>query len=334
MKNICLTFLMFFTLADFNDVLAMDDVSEEDRLAIAMALSLDSAQTIPPRSPTMDDVSEEDHRLALAVALSQDSTPATIDFASEALARRMMVAEEARKKADDDAATADLIRRITLGEEAVACPVGAPAPMDDATATLIAAMLTADESIIHSHTVVHTVGGFHSDPTFHIVRTHKNIVTYRAMLKPIVTFLEGVAQGVDVHTLDDHVVGNIGKLHAIGDAFKVDNPALTIPEMHAYLLAHSNSYKGYEGQSVAKMQLAGYIDAALTRASEQASTLSMYSRVVSLLQRLGSKDQTMYLKRLFDAISENYLTQGGCFQGVRNRIYVRYVDMMNNLIGK
>lgn len=301
MKNIFFLFLILFAFINSSNIFAMDtdEFSDEDRLAIAIALSQDACVTLPPR-----------------------------DFASEDLVRRM-VAEEARKKQAEDEATAALIRRMTLEDRrATYCST-----MDEATAALIAEML--EEKPTPSLAVAAPAANrFHGDPIFHIVRTHKDVAIHRATLGSIVVLLERISQGDDVHVLDGHVVANLERLHTIGDAFGVDTPTLTAAEMRTYLLSCCDSYKEYEGHAVTKMQLNGYIGAVLTTASEQTSTLRMYSRVVSLIQHLGTRDQAMYLKRLLDAISENYLTQGGCFQGVRNRIYIRYVDMMNNLIGK
>ena len=310
MNKLFYELLISFAFINFCSVFAMEDLSEEDQVAIAIALSQDSVRTAPPP-----------HAFA------------TRDFSSEGLVRRM-VAEEARKQAENDAATAALIRRMAIEDERTDRRMQVPVPeeMDAATAALIAAM-TLEDASAGPRIVTHAVGGLHRDPIFHQVRAHKDVAIHRALLAPIVTLLERVSHGVDVHTLDGHVVANMVKLHTMGDAFGIDNPALTVPEMRAYLLAHSDFYKDYERQVVTGAQLTGYIDAALARASEQASTLGMYSRVISLTQRLKPDDRTMYLKRLLDAISENYLTAGGCFQGVRNRIYVRYVDMMNNLMG-
>ncbi len=273
-------------------------VSYEDQLAIAMALS------------------ENDDRVA-PLALVAPRAPLVIDFASEDLARRL---------ADKEQESLDLIAALTLGEGAASCT--AVAPMDKATAALIAALTLED-----AHPS--PTGGFHECPTVQRVLLHKDVATHRATLAPIVKVLSGISQGSNVHVLDAHVVANIGKLHAMGEAFGVDNPALTAPEMRAYLLAHSDFYKGYERQAVTKAQLTQHIDAALKTASLDGSVLRMYSRIVSLIQRLDREgmDSRTYLQLLFDAISENYLTQGGCPQGVRNRAYIRYVSLLNTLMG-
>lgn len=232
---------------------------------------------------------------------------------------------------EPDAATAALIAALMAAEGGPAVHHAAAADIDLASAELIEALRMADFAGV--------AGAPHISPIFIAVHNHAHIVAHRATLAPIVAHLTGVAQNADVHTLDGHVTANLAALHAMGDDFGVDNPNLTVADMRGYLVSflgeHPGFYTGYVGQAVTHEALIGYIDAALARASEQAPTLRMYSRVISLIQRLDAEgiDNRTYLQHMFDAIAENYLTHGGCFEGVRNRIYVRYVSIMNTLMG-
>ena len=182
-------------------------------------------------------------------------------------------------------------------------------------------------------------GGFGQSVTAFKVQTHAKVADHRKTFVPIVELLKVFPQGADVHGLDVHVAANLGVLNAIGDDLGVDNAALTAANMKDYfatfLKENPDFYKGYEGTAVNHAQLLGYIDAALATASAQVSTLQMYSRIVSLIQLLDKDgiDTRTYLQHLFDAFSENYLTQGGCFEGVRNRAYIRYVAMLHSLMG-
>ncbi len=182
-------------------------------------------------------------------------------------------------------------------------------------------------------------GGFAQSPTIYKVQRHAKFADHRKTLTPIVDFLKGISQGANVHDLDGHVAANMANLHLISDDFDIDNSKLTVAEIKGYLEGfleqNPNFYKGYEGTAVTHPQLLGYIDAALATASADASTLQMYSRLTSLIQLMEKEgmDTRTYMQHLFDAVSENYLTQGGCFAGVRNRAYVRYVSMLHSLMG-
>jgi hypothetical protein len=204
---------------------------------------------------------------------------------------------------------------------------------DDETASLalIAAMQLADQGSGSD--------GFAHSLTVYKIQTHAKVAGHRKTLAPIVEMLKKVQQGADVHDLDAHVAANMATLHAIGEDFAADNSKLTAAEIKGYLEGflkqNPDFYKGYEATAVTHPQLLGYIDAALATASADASTIQMYSRVTSLIQLMEKEgmDTRTYMQHFFDAVSENYLTQGGCFQGVRNRIYVRYVSMLYSLMG-
>lgn len=180
---------------------------------------------------------------------------------------------------------------------------------------------------------------FSSSPTVYKILTNQNIQKHRVALAPSVELIQKTQQESNVHGLDAHVAANIGVLNAIGADLGVDNATLTVANMKSYLEAYiaknSGFYKGYGSTAVSPAQLSGYIDAALATASQDAITLQTYSRVVSLLQVLEKEnvDTITYLQDLLDAICENYLTQGGCFVGVRNRGFVRYVAMLHSLMG-
>lgn len=216
-----------------------------------------------------------------------------------------------------DAALANSIAQLTLADQAAE---------DRATADLIRQLTTARR--IHESTIVQ------------ILQFNANITTHRGTIAPLVTFLGSIPQGADVHVLDGTVPGNMAALHAIGDDFAVDNSKLTVAIMREYLLPRTTGYAGYDGTAVTPAQLETDITNALNTASTNPSTLTMYSRVVSLIQtlenELGQENESVrfYLNALFDAIAENRITRGGCFAGVRNRAYVRYVYMLSELMGK
>ena len=187
--------------------------------------------------------------------------------------------------------------------------------------------------------VATTVRGINECIIVQTLLFNTNITTHRATVEHLVTFLGGIPQGADVHVLDGVVPGNMAALHDIGDDFAIDNSALTVANMRDYLQSRTTGYSGYDSTPVTAAELATDITNALSTASKDSSTLRMYSRVVSLIQNLegelGQENESVrcYLKALFDAIAENRITKGGCFAGVRNRAYVRYVYMLRELMG-
>lgn len=195
----------------------------------------------------------------------------------------------------------------------------------------------ATEDLIRQLT---TARGIHESTIVQRLQFNANITTHRGTMAPLVAFLGSIPQGADVHVLDGTVPGNMAALHAIGDDFAIDNSALTVANMRDYLLPRTTGYAGYDGTAVTAAELATDITNALSTASKDTSTLRMYSRAVSLIQNLedelGQENESVrfYLNALFDAIAENRITRGGCFAGVRNRAYVRYVYMLSELMGK
>ncbi len=169
------------------------------------------------------------------------------------------------------------------------------------------------------------------------IQSSGNIAYCRERLAPFCTLMTTIAQNANVHVLDTFVSANIQTLHDIGSAIAVDNQNLTDSEIKAYLASKSSSYKKYDNVLVTQEQLTADINTVLGTAARNPLVLGMYSRVVSLIQLLDNDRDiarhTLYLNLLFDAIVENRITGGGCAEGVRNRIFVRYVDMMNTLMG-
>jgi hypothetical protein len=213
--------------------------------------------------------------------------------------------------------TAQLASATILAEEEI----------DPETAALIARLEAENHPPIQAYT---------PDSIFDQVQRCPDIATHRATLEPLITFLKGIRQDSNVHSIDTHVAANIAKLPVIGNAFGVDNPNLGIAAIQAYLNPFTTTYAGYEGRAVSSTQLQGYIATTLNTAAQDPITLGLYSRITSILQRLqneiAEEEFNAHTKHLFDAIAENHLTQGGCFQGVRNRAYIRYISILNILM--
>lgn len=201
--------------------------------------------------------------------------------------------------------------------------------MDPATTALIARL----EAENHPQPIQ-----YQAHSIFHTARNHKDVAAHRATLAPLVTYISTIPQGADVHIMDAHVTANIAKLPIIGDAFGIDTPNLSIADIQTYLNQFTTFYTGYEGQAVSSPEIQGYIAAALSTASGDKTTIGIYSRIVSIFKHLeneiDAEDFHAHLKHLFDAIAENYKTRGGCFQGVRNRAYIRYISTLNILMGQ
>lgn len=204
--------------------------------------------------------------------------------------------------------------------------------MDKATRALIEQIQLTDQRDAAVFRSTHYIPG----SIFEQIQNHRDVATHRETLAPLVSFLQNIKQDSNVHVIDGHVAANIAKLPIIGNAFGVDNPNLSIVAIQTYLNQFMVTYTGYEGQAVSNAQLQGYITNALNTASRDQTTLGLYSRITSILQRLENEireeDFHAHIKHLFDAIAENYITRGGCFEGVRNRAYIRYISTLNILM--
>lgn len=205
--------------------------------------------------------------------------------------------------------------------------ISAQEEIDPETAALIARLEAENHPPIQAYI---------PDSIFDQVQRCPDIAAHRATLEALITFLKGIRQDSNVHSIDAHVAANIAKLPVIGNAFGVDNPNLGIAAIQAYLNPFTTTYAGYEGRAVSSTQLQGYIATTLNTAAQDPITLGLYSRITSILQRLqneiAAEEFNAHTKHLFDAIAENFLTQGGCFQGVRNRAYIRYISILNILM--
>ena len=303
MKNLFFAFLLFFTSMNFNNAVGMDKRFDKRVFNYMQAgMSREDATTIALEELTGSSSSSSRHI----------PTEYEIDEASANLIKQLTLTDQANQSAHTSYADTTLARRITS---------------EDA----------ATEDLIRQLT---TVRGIHECTIVQILLFNTNITTHRRTIAPLVTFLGSIPQGADVHVLDGEVPGNMAALHAIGDDFAIDNSALTVANMRDYLLPRTTGYAGYDGTAVTATQLVTDITNALSTASGDASTLGMYSRVVSLIQNLedelGQENESVrfYLNAIFDAIAENRITRGGCFAGVRNRAYVRYVYMLHELMGK
>ena len=192
-------------------------------------------------------------------------------------------------------------------------------------------------SLIHSLNVARNNGFFiplHQSTICRQSLNHKDIAKYSSVLTSITTEFTKNAQESNVHALDAPVAKNIMTLDAIGNELGLGNPSLTIEQMKNYLLKNSNFYNFYEKKKISITQFKDFINRALTTASSDKITLGMYSRVISILDRLGNEhvENITDLQNLFDGFCENYITNGGCLQGVRNRICLRYAALLNSII--
>jgi len=167
-----------------------------------------------------------------------------------------------------------------------------------------------------------------------MVYFNSDLEKHRQLLRPIWRHLESTPQHSDVHVLDGHVNTNFAAVLNVGMSLGVDNPDLTVEQMKQYLISNSGFYTNYDGTAVSPAELTGYINSALDTAGTDGSVREMYSRVISSIQRLEAEGVNTdgQLQLLLDALAENYLTRGGCFAGVKNRVYVRYVDILGNLV--
>lgn len=136
----------------------------------------------------------------------------------------------------------------------------------------------------------------------------------------------------DVHILDSFVEARLKQVVAFGSASGLGNSTLSESQMtdilFCYLDKNPNFYTHYENHPVTQEDVKKYIDIALQTAKRDENVFKLYSLAISLLAdyRKNHPDATTELQMMYDSFTENYKTNGGCFQGVRNRMFVLYLQ--------
>lgn len=144
-----------------------------------------------------------------------------------------------------------------------------------------------------------------------------------------------IQMNTDVHVLDNFVVQEISNLVSRGEQIQFGQKSLSIESMqsilYSYLDQHPGFYTEYEKNTVSHEELKSYISTALSTANRDQTVLQLYSLGVSALDLLEkSKVDTEFERKLiYDVFAENYKTNGGCFQGVRNRMFVYYSMLLS-----
>ncbi|MBP9752334.1 MAG: hypothetical protein KBD31_00775 [Proteobacteria bacterium] len=138
-----------------------------------------------------------------------------------------------------------------------------------------------------------------------------------------------VQQHSNVHILDGYVSQHIVDLKNLGIGFGFGKADLNKEDiekiLYDFLDQNPTFYEAYEADKITTNQLKEYIKTALHTANLDKNVLELYSLTTSGLLLFKEKgDYLCYMQQLLDAFVENYRTRGGCFQGVRNRIFVRY----------
>lgn len=145
--------------------------------------------------------------------------------------------------------------------------------------------------------------------------------------------LRGVAQGGDVHGLDAYVAPQLSVFVAqVQQALPhLQAPADLLGSIAVFIPAQFD-YRDPDNVStlIPKAEVERYAAAALATAAQDPNVVLAYSLHMAIIANLQSLrgDVRANMQEFINAICENYKTQGGCFQGVRNRGFIRLVDLV------
>lgn len=160
-----------------------------------------------------------------------------------------------------------------------------------------------------------------------------------SVIKEYMRHVANVPMNHDVHILDPFVSAHLGHLVAFGVQNHLGVATLSQEEVTAilfnYLDEHPGFYHEYEGQNVSHEELKNFIQIALETAKRDPNVFQVYSLAISALNdfKKDNADVSTEFKLMFDCFAENYKTNGGCFQGVRNRMFVLYAQYICLFVG-
>lgn len=159
----------------------------------------------------------------------------------------------------------------------------------------------------------------------------------------IFEYLSKIAQGSDVHVLDDYVFGShkmIDALLAVGRLYSIDKPDLTLArvgqEMVTFVNAHKdffNTYK-YETTALTGEQVIAILNSHFSNMDAEVRVIcpaarEVWSRAWTLALNLYNRDDdSSAIQVIFDQAVEGHLTRGGCIQGRIDRGFVGYVSLL------
>lgn len=152
-------------------------------------------------------------------------------------------------------------------------------------------------------------------------------------VRDIVNTLQHINDGGDVHQIDIYTEQNLpAVLQILSDNLSVaisEDPNQVSTTLQNWVPVHFEYRKPNNTIAIlAQARLASYIQKALNTAAENRDVIAAYDVAVKAITDMDGDTQTRHRHELLNAIAENYETQGGCFQGVRNRIFIRIVDIL------
>ncbi len=159
----------------------------------------------------------------------------------------------------------------------------------------------------------------------------------------IFEYLSKIAQGSDVHVLDDYVFGShkmIDALLQVGRLYGIDKPDLTLArvgqEMVTFVNAHKdffNTYK-YENTALTGERVIAILNSHFSNMDAEVRAIcpaarEVWSRAWTLALNLYNRDKdSSAIQVIFDQAVEGHLTRGGCIQGRIDRGFVGYVSLL------
>ncbi len=152
-------------------------------------------------------------------------------------------------------------------------------------------------------------------------------------VRDIVNTLQHINDGGDVHQIDAYTAAHLPAVLQIltdnlGIAISGDATQLTTT-LQKWAPVHFEYHKPNNTIAIlGQARLVNYIQNALNTAAENRDVIAAYDLAVQAITGMEGDTQTRHRHELLNAIAENYETQGGCFQGVRNRIFIRIVDIL------
>lgn len=165
------------------------------------------------------------------------------------------------------------------------------------------------------------------------VQFRRDYQALQNQFQPILNQIRQIPQGHDVHILDNFVVGNEGNLVQIAGTIFPNNGQLSLAQVNTNLKTFIDAHPdvlaayNYNGRVFTRDEMFRRIDQAYQNDMTPALCSHVYELAMQLLNS-GHQPSNFGVQRLFDAVVENLETQGGCFQGRRNRQFVALSSML------
>ena len=165
------------------------------------------------------------------------------------------------------------------------------------------------------------------------INKHPNIKQLREKFAPTAKFMDESTkskQDASVHFMDVFYKANVDILIGAADELFPTSGTLTVEQVKEQLkkalTEHPYLFDGYtyQGTPVTQKDMEEHID----KTCQADMQPKLCSHAFNLALQLADSGDVHGFHRLFDAIAENYLTEGGCLEGRLNRQFVALSSML------